>query len=166
MNNIQEDITEEELKVRGKYRDSIDLLRSRLSILSGEDKLMMTMYWENGNTLRQISTLAGVSRLSVARRIDNITKRLMEGQYIRCLRNRDKFTRRQMAIAKEYYLLGLSIKKIAGKRDWSYYRVRQILQRIKLVLELASSESCKSKLTDDDKKELAIENGGMVNADM
>ena len=166
MNNIQEDITEEELKVRGKYRDSIDLLRSRLSILSGEDKLMMTMYWENGNSLHQISTLAGVSRLSIARRIDNITKRLMEGQYIICLRNRDKFTRRQMTIAKEYYLLGLSMKKIAGKRDWSYYRARQILQRIKLVLELVSSESCKSKLNDEEKKELAIENGGIVNADM
>jgi predicted DNA-binding protein YlxM (UPF0122 family) len=166
MNNIQEDITEEELKVRSEYRDSIDLLRSRLSILSGQDKLMMTMYWENGNTLRQISTLAGVSRLCIARRIDKITKRLMEGPYIICLRNRDKFTRRQMVIAKEYYLLGLSMKKIAGKRDWSYYRVRQILQRIKSVLELVSNETCKSKLTDDEKKELVMENGGMVNADM
>ena len=58
------------------------------------------------------------------------------------------------------------MKTIAGKRDWSYYRVRQILQRIKLILELVSSESCKSKLTDDEKKELAIENGGMVNADI
>jgi len=152
MNKINEDITEEELKVRVKYRDSIDLLRSRLSILSGEDKLMMTMYWENDNTLRQISTLAGVSRLCIARRIDKITKRLMEGKYIICLRNRDKFTRRQMAIAKEYYLLGLSIKKIVGKRGWSYYRVRQILQRIKLVLELVSSESRESKLADAGKK--------------
>lgn len=90
----------------------------------------------------------------------------MEGKYITCLRYRDRFTILELAIAKEYFLMGLSIKKIAGKRNWSYYRVRQILQRIQLVIELVSSGSRKSKLTDDEERELAIENRGMVNADI
>ena len=141
MEKVNGDIPEEELQVRGKYRDSIDLLRSRLSMLSGEDKLLMIMYWENGNSFRQIGRLAGVNRLSIARRIDKITKRLMEGQYITCLRNRDRFTRRQIAIAKEYYLLGLSIKAIAGKRKLSYYRVRQILNKIQQLIMTINSET-------------------------
>jgi predicted DNA-binding protein YlxM (UPF0122 family) len=141
MEKVKEDITEEELKVRSKYRDSIELLRSRLSMLSGEDKLLMTMYWKNGNSLRQIGRLAGINRLSIARRISKITKRLMEGQYITCLRNRDRFTRRQIAVAKEYYLLGLSIKAIAGKRKLSYYRVRQILNKIQQRIETINSET-------------------------
>jgi predicted DNA-binding protein YlxM (UPF0122 family) len=140
MEKVKEDITEEELQVRGKYRDSIDILLSRISMLTGEDKLLMTMYWENGNSLRQIGRLAGINRLSIARRINKATRRLMEGQYITCLRNRDRFTRRQMAVAKEYYLLGLSIKAIAEKRKLSLYRVRQILNKIQRIIKTINSE--------------------------
>jgi predicted DNA-binding protein YlxM (UPF0122 family) len=140
MEKVKEDITEEELQVRGKYRDSIDILLSRISMLAGEDKLLMTMYWENGNSLRQIGRLAGINRLSIARRINKATRRLMEGQYITCLRNRDRFTRRQMAVAKEYYLLGLSIKAIAEKRKLSLYRVRQILNKIQRIIKTINSE--------------------------
>lgn len=144
MNNIREDITEEELNVRGKYRDSIYLLRSRLSMLTGEDKLLMTMYWENGNSLRQIGRLAGINRISLARRINKITERLMEGKYIVCIRNRERFTRRQMDVAKDYFLMGLSMKKIAEERKLSYYQVREILQKIERKLEPIGRESSES----------------------
>ena len=144
MNNIREDITEEELNVRGKYRDSIYLLRSRLSMLTGEDKLLMTMSWENGNSLRQIGRLAGINRISLARRINKITERLMEGKYIVCIRNRERFTRRQMDVAKDYFLMGLSMKKIAEERELSYYQVREILQKIERKLEHIGRESSKS----------------------
>jgi DNA-directed RNA polymerase specialized sigma subunit len=62
-------LSEEGLKEQAECRDRVDLIRQRLSMLNGEDKLLMTMYWENGNTFRQIGRLAGVSRLSIARRI-------------------------------------------------------------------------------------------------
>jgi predicted DNA-binding protein YlxM (UPF0122 family) len=166
MEKTRKNISEELLTAKEKYRDRAELLRNRLDLLSGKDKLLMKMYWENGNSLSQISSLAGSNRRSIARRIHKITERLMEGKYIICLRYRDRFTILELAIAKEYFLLGLSIKTIAGKRNWSYYRVRQILQRIQLVLELVSSGSCKSKLTNNEEKELAIKNGGMVNADI
>lgn len=140
MEKIKENISEELLTTKEKYRDKADLLLSRLSLLSGEDKLLMIMYWENGNSLRQISKLAGVNRVTIARRIHKITERLMEGQYITCLRNRNRFTKSEMTIAKDYFMLGLSMKKISSKRNWSYYKVRQTLEKIQRILATACSE--------------------------
>ncbi len=117
-------------KVKNEYRDRIDLLRSRVNLLTGKDKLLMTMYLENGNSFRQMARLAGTNEASIARRIHKVTKRLIDGEYITCLRSRDKFTEIEMAIAKDYFLLGLSIRKIAGKRHRTYYRVRETLKKI------------------------------------
>jgi predicted DNA-binding protein YlxM (UPF0122 family) len=148
MDGIRKNIPEELLTVKEKYRDRADLLRNRLDMLSGKDKLLMKMYWENGNSLRQISRLAGVNRATIGRRINKLTERLMEGQYITCLRNRNRFTKREMAIAKDYFMLGMSMKKIADKRNRSYYQVRQTLEKIQRLLATASTESSECKLTD------------------
>ncbi len=116
------------------YRDRIDMLRSRVSLLSGKDRLVMTMYLENGNTFRQMARLAGVNETSIARRIYKVTKRLIDGEYITCLRNRDKFTRTEMGVAKDYFLAGLSQRKIAVKRSCSIYRVCKILRKIQRLI--------------------------------
>ncbi len=89
------------LGAKNQYRDEIDLLRGRMNLLNGKDKVLMTMYLENGNSFRQIARLTGISDTSIARRINRLTKRLLDSQYIICLRNRDKLTREQMAIAKD-----------------------------------------------------------------
>jgi predicted DNA-binding protein YlxM (UPF0122 family) len=148
MDGIRKNIPEELLTAKEKYRDRADLLRNRLDMLSGKDKLLMKMYWENGNSLRQISRLAGVNRATIGRRINKLTERLMEGQYITCLRNRNRFTKREMAIAKDYFMLGMSMKKIADKRNRSYYQVRQTLEKIQRLLATVSTESSECKLTD------------------
>ena len=51
-----------------------------------------------------------------------------------CLRNRDKLTSRQLNIAKDYYLMGLSMRRIAAKRRWSYYRVRDTIIEIRNIV--------------------------------
>jgi predicted DNA-binding protein YlxM (UPF0122 family) len=53
-----------------------------------------------------------------------------------------------MAIAKDYFMLDLSMKKIADKRNWSYYQVRQTLEKIQRLLATVSTESSECKLTD------------------
>jgi predicted DNA-binding protein YlxM (UPF0122 family) len=141
-------LSEAGLKEDSKSRDRVNLIRQRLSILSGEDKVLMTMYWENGNSLRQISKLAGVSRATIARRINKLTERLIEGKYITCLRYRDRFTVREMAIAKDHFLVGISMKKIAEKRHLSFYHVRQTLEKIKQLFVTLSTESSECKPTD------------------
>ena len=119
------------LQTTAEYRSAIELLRGRVNLLTGKDKLLMTMYLDNSNSFRQMGRLAGISETSISRRINRITKRLISKEYLFCLRNRDKFTVTEMAIAKEHFLLGVSMRKIAVKRHWSYYRVRQTIKKLK-----------------------------------
>jgi len=135
MKEIHLNIPQKTLEAKNWYRDRVDLLRGRLDLLKGKDKVLMTMYLENGNSFWQMARLAGVSETSIARRIHKLTKRLIDGEYIICLRNRNKFTGRQMAIAKDYFLRGLSMRKIAAKRHWTYYRVHQNLKKIQDILK-------------------------------
>jgi len=166
METIKENISQELRSTKEKYRSKVDLLLNRIGLLRGEDKLLMIMYWEKGNSLRQISRLAGVDRKHVTRRIYNITERLMDGPYIDCLRYRDKFTLRQMAIAKDYFLSGLSAHKIAGKYKSSYYRARNDLQKIRCILENVKSDSTARELPEYENKELSTEKGGTADADI
>jgi len=140
MQTIHKNIPQSTLKIKNKYRDRIDLLRSRVGLLTGKDKLLMTMYLKNDNSFRQMARLAGVNEANIARRIHKITKRLIDGEYITCLRSRNQFTRAEMAIAKDYFLLGLSIKKVANKRCTTYYHVREILKRIQQLVTIADSK--------------------------
>lgn len=136
MKKIHENIPQSSVKTRAEYRDRIDLLRSRVGLLAGKDKVLMTMYMENGNSFRQMARLVGVNEASIARRIHKVTKRLINGEYITCLRNRDKFDKNELDIAKDYFLVGLSMKKIAKKRDSTYYCVRETLKKIQGLITL------------------------------
>jgi len=131
MEHIHENISQEQATARSDYRDRIELLRRRVSLLAGKDRLLMTMYLENGNSFRQIARLSGVSEGNISRRIRRVTWRLLDGEYITCLRNRDKFSKTELAIAKEHYLSGLSMKKVAERQQLSYYRVHKTLERIR-----------------------------------
>ena len=134
MKRVHENIKEQTISVKDLRRGRMELLAGRLNLLTGTDKLLMTMYIRHGNSIRQIARIRGVSETSVARRIRAISKRLTDGPYIECLRNRDRLTRSQLAIAKDYYLMGLSIRRIATKRRWSFYRVRDVLNEIQSIL--------------------------------
>ena len=48
-------LTQGVLNNQNEQRDFIDLLRSRLRLLSGKDRLLMTMYLEKGNSYRQLA---------------------------------------------------------------------------------------------------------------
>ncbi len=134
MKKIHVNISQKTLEAQNRHRDENNLLQSRLNLLDGKDKVLMSMYLENGNSFRQIARLTGISEARIARRIHGLIKRLIDGQFIVCLRNRDKFTPEQLAIAKDYFLIGLSISKIATKRHWSCYHVRRTIKKIQNVL--------------------------------
>ena len=135
MKQTHENISDKQSEIKNNYRNRNELLASRAELLTGKDKLLMTMYLKNGNSFRQMARLAGVNEAHIARRIHKITKRLIDGEYITCLRNRDQFSTTEMNVAKDYFLLGLSIKKVAAKQHFSYYRVRQTLKKIQQVIK-------------------------------
>jgi len=145
LKKIYLNIPESTLTAKITYRDRIDLLRSRLNLLTGKDKVLMTMYLENGNSFRQMARLTGVNEARIARRIHKVTKRLLDGEYITCLRNRDKFTGTEPDIAKDYFLLGLPMKKIAKKHNSTYYRVRETLKKIQQLVTTTKTSEKKRK---------------------
>lgn len=140
MRKIHANIPQRTSNAKNEYRDRIDLLRSRMNLLTGKDKLLLTMYLDKGNSFRQMARLADVNDTIIARRIYKIMKRLIDGEYITCLRNRNEFTKTEMAIAKDYFLTGLSIKKIATKQHLTYYRVRETLKKIQRVISTIRQE--------------------------
>lgn len=131
-----EEATLRQAQVDSSHRGrEIDLLRSRLNLLDGRDRVMMAMYVENGNSFRQIARLLGVKDGIISRRIRRLQKGLIDSEYITCLRRRHKFTPHQMTIAKDYFLVGMSQKRIAAKRRLSLYHVRNIIERIQQILD-------------------------------
>ena len=126
--------------MKNDYREGIDLLRSRANLLSGKDKVLMKMYLENGNTFYQMANLIGVNEVTIARRIHKIIERLIDSEYIICLRHRDKLTEKEMHIAKAYFMGGLSIREIASKQRTSIYRIRAALKKVHALVELVDSD--------------------------
>jgi len=143
VDTIHNNISQDSLQARNEVRDRIDLLRSRATLLTGKDRLLMTMYLNNANTFRQMARLAGVNETNIARRIHKIIKRLIDGEYITCLRNREMFNRAEMVIARQYFLLGWSIRKIAGEQGLSYYSVRKSLKKIQQLVQVIRTDEKK-----------------------
>ena len=110
--------------------ERIDMLRSRAGLLTGKDRLLMQMYLDKANTFRQMARLAGVNDANIARHIHKIVRRLLDGQFITCLRNRNKLTPAEIDIARDYLLTGLSIRQITRKRNVTYYAARNAMKKI------------------------------------
>ncbi len=131
---MAEDADGGDLLQRSVFADRAEMLRARVDILSGTDGAIMKMYLDGGCTYCQIARLMGVNEATVARRIRRITKRLLDGEYITCLRNRKKLKPLEQEIARDHFLDGLSQRKIATKRKVSIYHVRMGLKRIKKIV--------------------------------
>ncbi len=141
MNRTHGNVSQPTLLARRLKRDQVELLRGRLNLLDGREKVMMVMHVENGNSFRQIARLLGLSESTVARKIHRLGRRLVDSEYIGCFRNRDKLTKGQMAIARDYFLKGLSKREIAQKKRWSRYRVGRVINDIRSIVARAERRS-------------------------
>lgn len=127
-------------KSQDQQQNIVDLLQSRIDLLTGKDKVLMKMRLEKGANFSQLAQLAGASEAAIARRIRKLSARLVDGRYIAFLRNKDKFTETELDIAKNYFLLGLSMRKIAENMQCTYYRIRKTIKRIKHILIIEKVE--------------------------
>ena len=135
MEKIYTDVSDTAKQSWKSQRSQFELVRRRLNLLKGKEKIIMTMYLEKGNSIRQIARLMGVNEMKVSRKIQKLTHILSDGVFIKCLKKRDKLSIREMSIARDYFLNGHSIRHIANKHNWSFYRVRQKLQEIKQTIK-------------------------------
>ncbi len=134
MGNIYTDVAEQALGSKAQSRESIDILCSRVGLLGGMDRVLMTMRLRNGTSFRQIAKLTGVNETSIARRIHRLTRQLLEGEYLICLRNREVFTDLEMGIARDYFLRGLSVRAIAVRRKASRYNIQKTIKKIERLI--------------------------------
>jgi hypothetical protein len=123
------------------FKDRIDLLRCRADLLAGKDRALMQMYLDNSGTYRQMARLAGVNEANVARRIHKLIRRLLDGQYITCLRNSDKFTEEQLEMARDYFVDGLPMREIAYRHEATYYAVRRTMKKIQQLTKVTRTPS-------------------------
>jgi predicted DNA-binding protein YlxM (UPF0122 family) len=140
MRMVHGNLPESVVKGRRERRGRVDLLVSRIELLGGMDKVIMTMYLVNGNTFRQIAQLMGVNESNVSRRIRRLIKRISDGGYMTCLRNRERFRREELDVAREYFLLGWSMKRIARERGMTFYRARKMVKRIEGVVKAVEAK--------------------------
>jgi predicted DNA-binding protein YlxM (UPF0122 family) len=140
--HIKQDIPQELLEGGSQAKEEIEALRRRVRLLSGKDKVMMTMYIDYGANYRQLARLMGISETSAARRIKRLTRRLADERYVACVQNRNKLTRLQLRIAREYLAHGLPMTKIASKYNLSYYVVRK---NIRDAIETTASKERQAK---------------------
>jgi len=140
MKQIHVKMSEDLSRPRNEHRGRIEELCQKVKFLDGVDRVMMTMYLKNGNTFRQIATLMGIHEGNISRRIRRITKKLIEGEYIICLRHSNRFTCRQMEIAKHYFLWGIPLRQLASMHNSSFYRMRLAVLDIKRTLKYIELE--------------------------
>jgi predicted DNA-binding protein YlxM (UPF0122 family) len=135
MKKIHANTPNKTLKAGNQHREQFDLLRYRLNTMNDQDRVLMKMYLDKGISIRQIARLLGVSEIQVGRKIHKLSKRLTSKKYIHCIRKRDKLTKFQMSVAKDFYMKGISIRRIASKKKTTRYFIRKTLKKIQTVLD-------------------------------
>lgn len=110
-------------------RGIVEILRMRAHLLAGRDRVLLEMYLERGNSLRQIGRLMGLGPCNVGRRIRRIARRLADDTYEICLGNHDDFTGRELALIKDFFVRGLSARCISRNRGITLYRVKATLYK-------------------------------------
>ena len=135
MNTVYVNTGTKAIDSRIKVRDRVDLLQRRVYLLRGIDRLLMTMYLENGTTISQMARMCGKNPSTIYRRICKLTRLLIESEYITCLRFRDRFSKTEMLFAREHFLEGISYRDIAKKYCVSTYKVHKMVMDIRGVLE-------------------------------
>jgi DNA-directed RNA polymerase specialized sigma24 family protein len=122
------------LRELARERDVMEVLRGRASLLAGEERALLTMYLESGSSVCQIARLTGLRRSTVSRRIRKVIARLCDETYLVCVRQRGRFTERELTLIKDHFVRGLSARRIACSRRVSLYRVRLTLHKARQLL--------------------------------
>ena len=136
------------MKIKRYYPEQIDVtserlnaIRNRFYLLEKKDRMIMSLYLDKDLSFRQIALLLKNSPSSISRRIRKIAFELTKGKYILCLNVRHILTRREMEIAKDYFIAGLSIKQIAEKNETSFYHIREQLNDIHHTISKTQKEN-------------------------
>ena len=110
-------------------REVFEVLRGRLDWLDTEDRVLVKTYLEAGSSFDEIARLTGMNRSSICRRMHRLIHRLQDDTYACCEADGASFDERELAVLRDHFVRGLSIKRVCRDRGLSYYRVRSLIQR-------------------------------------
>lgn len=122
------DSREQRFQLNQKLRE---LVQIRGEVLSRQDQVFIEMILEKGMTHRQIACLLGCSETSVGRRVKRVIKKVLNSDYLMCLRHRDRLTVFQMRVARAYFVEDRSKKEIVGLLDTTLYQVEKAIDAIR-----------------------------------
>ena len=113
-------------------RELAEKLILRIPLLESEDRVLMTLYLEDGHSYGEIAHLTGTRATTVSRRIRKIVRRLTDETYQRCMNPQPVFDATELAVIRDHCVRGLSGQEISRRHNISHYRVRSIIQRAHL----------------------------------
>ena len=114
---------------RAARRDLVERLRENWGLLGPEERLLLKMHLEAGGSLDEIARVTGVSRSTASRRIRRVIRRLCDRTYPRCAAQPRSFGGAELAVVRDHFVRGLSLRRICREHGLCYYRARAIVQR-------------------------------------
>ena len=106
-----------------------ETLTQRIPLLAGEDRVLMSLYLDDGHSFGQIARLIGASPTTIARRVRRIARHLADETYPLCLAQKSAFSRLELAIVRDHFVRGHTCSQISRQRRLTYYRVRTTIHK-------------------------------------
>jgi len=125
-------------KIRGWEK-----LQLRLDWLNGFERTLLELYLNHSASYYRLSKVTGKSQKYIARKLCSLIRRLQSEEYVTILRHQQLFGAKTLEIAYDRYLLGMSARAIAKKRNLSRFKVGKIIRMLKEWLH--DKESSKRK---------------------
>jgi hypothetical protein len=110
-------------------RDRVEVLRTRLELLGDADRALLQLYLEAGPSFHLLARLAGRNRSTVCRRIHRIIRRLCDDTYPLCRGHPLMFRPTELAVIRDHFVRGRSLRRICRDHRLGYYRARVIVAK-------------------------------------
>jgi DNA-directed RNA polymerase specialized sigma subunit len=128
---LNESLTHKNQDPALQLRNAVESLCEKAEHLAEPDRTLVRMYLNHENSFRQMAQLLGVSEATVARRVKKIISRISNRHIEDVLAQSCTLSRRQKKIARDYFLRGLNVKKIAHKYKMTYYNTRRTINLLR-----------------------------------
>jgi len=116
-------------------RDFTETLTQRMALLTGEDRVLIGLYLEDGHSFGQIARLLGANPTTIARRVRRIVRQLADETYPLCLAHKAEFSRLELAIIRDHFVRGRTLGHISHRRGVTYYRVRTTILKARAFVD-------------------------------
>jgi predicted DNA-binding protein YlxM (UPF0122 family) len=133
MNTGYKQLAKDKQKDVQRFRDRAEILRNRALLLDEPHRTLIISYLDNENSFRQIAKLTGVNEATISRKIKKIINRLEKNTHLVTGSNIKNLSDKQRRIAKDFFLKGISVRRLSRKYRMSYYKVKNIIHTVESI---------------------------------